>query len=75
MIRGADFELDYGVPATIDGVYHVNLFDVDLKLLEMELRMCPDLTPDEKFRIYLDRRSCVTLQEMLQTIGLYTSDL
>ena len=53
----------------------MNLFDVDLKLFEMELRMCPDLTPDEKFRIYLYRRRSVTLQQMLQSIGLYKSDL
>jgi len=53
----------------------MKLEDISLKLFEMELRMCPDLTPEEKFNIYLDRRTCVTMQQLLQTIGLYISDL
>ena len=53
----------------------MKLEEINLKLLEMELRMCPDLTPEEKFQIYIYRRSCVTLVEMLQYVGLYTSDL
>ena len=53
----------------------MKLEDINLKLFEMELRMGPDLTPEEKFQLYLYRRTCVTLQEMLQTIGLYRSDL
>ena len=53
----------------------MKLEDINLKLLEMELKMCPNLTPEEKFQIYLNRRSCVTLQEMLQYVGLYISEL
>ena len=53
----------------------MKLEDINLKLLEMELKMCPDFTPEEKFQIYLYRRSCVTMQEMLQYVGLYISDL
>jgi len=53
----------------------MKLEDINLKLLEMELNMCPDLTPEDKFQIYLYRRSCVTLMEMLQYVGLYTADL
>ena len=53
----------------------MKLEDINLKLLEMELKMCPDFTPEEKFQIYLYRRSCVTMEEMLQYVGLYTSGL
>ena len=53
----------------------MKLEDINLKLLEMELKMCPDFTPEEKFQIYLYRRSCVTMVEMLQYVGLYNSDL
>ena len=53
----------------------MKLEDINLKLLEMELKMCPDLTPEQKFEIYLNRRACVTFVEMLQYVGLYISDL
>ena len=53
----------------------VKLEEITLKLFEMELRMCPDLTPEQKFRIYLNRRACVTFVEMLQYVGLYTLDM
>ena len=53
----------------------MKLEEITLKILEMELRMCPDLTPEIKFQIYLNRRACVTFVEMLQYVGLYTSDL
>ena len=51
------------------------LEDIELKIFEWELRMCPDKTPQEKFAEYLERRSSATMKQMLQYVGLYISDL
>ena len=90
-IKEANIGFNYGLLATVDGVCHAGIYpfsdeqtleqgkmkleDINLKLLEMELQMCPDLTPEQKFEIYLNRRACVTFVEMLQYVGLYISDL
>ena len=51
------------------------LEEIELKIFEWELRMCPDKTPEEKFAEYLGMRSSATMKQMLQSIGLYLSDL